>query len=167
MSVPIPPPDQTPLWRRLLAILLLAVWPAGALFLLLGSAAGEDSFLGRGFTALAGAPWWVAIGAAMALVVATLFAIPASLRLAADITIGASVFALILSWGLDPAIADTTGTPLWGCLLFSVGVAIVDAAHRRAETGHRAPPRRLTVSPGAGLLVFFGNISYASTPLFF
>ena len=66
MSVPIPPPDQTPLWRRLLAILLLAVWPAGALFLLLGSAAGEDSFLGRGFTALAGAPWWVAIGAAMA-----------------------------------------------------------------------------------------------------
>lgn len=118
MSVPIPPPDPykevPPLWRRLLVILLLAVWPAGALFLLLGSAAGEDSFLGRGFTALAGAPWWVAIGAAMALVVATLFAIPASLRLAADITIGASVFALILSWGLDPAIADTTGTPLWG-----------------------------------------------------
>ena len=182
MSVPIPPPDPykevPPLWRRLLVILLLAVWPAGALFLLLGSAAGEDSFLGRGFTALAGAPWWVAIGAAMALVVATLFAIPASLRLAADITIGASVFALILSWGLDPAIADTTGTPLWGCLLFSVGVAIVDAghtarrnggraAHRRVETGHKPRPARLIVSPGAGLLVFFGNISYASTPLFF
>lgn len=54
MSVPIPPPDPykevPPLWRRLLVILLLAVWPAGALFLLLGSAAGEDSFLGRGFT---------------------------------------------------------------------------------------------------------------------
>ena len=97
MSTPIPPPDQTPLWRRLLAILLLAVWPVVGFILLLGSAAGEDSFLGRGFTALAGAPWWVAIGAAMALVVATLFAIPASLRLAADITIGASVFALILS----------------------------------------------------------------------
>ena len=114
MSVPIPPPDlrkAPPLRQRLLTILLLAIWPAGALFLLLGSAAGEDSFLGRGFTALAGAPWWVAIGAAMALVVATLFAIPASLRLAADITIGASVFALILSWSLDPAIADTTGTP--------------------------------------------------------
>ena len=63
MSVPIPPPDPykevPPLWRRLLVILLLAVWPAGALFLLLGSAAGEDSFLGRGFTALDGAslPW--------------------------------------------------------------------------------------------------------------
>ena len=54
MSVPIPPPDQTPLWRRLLAILLLAVWPAGALFLLLGSAAGEDSFL---FSAGASLPW--------------------------------------------------------------------------------------------------------------
>ena len=52
MSVPIPPPDPykevPPLWRRLLVVLLLAVWPAGALFLLLGSAAGEDSFLGRG-----------------------------------------------------------------------------------------------------------------------
>lgn len=145
MSVPIPPPDPykevPPLRRRLLVILLLAVWPAGALFLLLGSAAGEDSFLGRGFTALAGAPWWVAIGAAMALVVATLFAIPASLRLAADITIGASVFALILSWGLDPAIADTTGTPLWGCLLFSVGVAIVDAGHTAQERRARRPPQ--------------------------
>ncbi len=145
MSVPIPPPDPyneaPPLWRRIIVVLLLAVWPAGALFLLLGSAAGEDSFLGRGFTALAGAPWWVAIGAAMALVVATLFAIPASLRLAADITIGASVFALILSWGLDPAIADTTDTPLWGCLLFSVGVAIVDAGHTAQERRARRPPQ--------------------------
>ena len=52
MSVPIPPPDPyneaPPLWRRIIVVLLLAVWPAGALFLLLGSAAGEDSFLGRG-----------------------------------------------------------------------------------------------------------------------
>lgn len=119
MSVPIPPPDPyneaPPLWRRIIVVLLLAVWPAGALFLLLGSAAGEDSFLGRGFTALAGAPWWVAIGA--------------------------SVFALILSWGLDPAIADTTDTPLWGCLLFSVGVAIVDAGHTAQERRARRPPQ--------------------------
>ena len=46
MSVPIPPPDPykevPPLRRRLLVILLLAVWPAGALFLLLGSAAGAS-----------------------------------------------------------------------------------------------------------------------------
>ena len=142
MSVPIPPNDQTPpLWRRLITTLLLAIWPAGGFLLLLGSAAGEESVIGRGFAALAGAPWWVAIGAAMALVVATLFAIPASLRLAADITIGASVFALILSWGLDPAIADTTGTPLWGCLLFSVGVAIVDAGHTAQERRARRPPQ--------------------------
>jgi len=58
-----------------------------------------------------------------------------------DITIGASVFALILSWGLDPAIADTTGTPLWGCLLFSVGVAIVDAGHTAQERRARRPPQ--------------------------
>lgn len=143
MSVPIPPPDPRyetpPLWRRLVTSLLLAVWPVGGFILLLGSAAGEESVIGRGFAALVEAPWWVAIGAAMALVVATLFAIPASLRLAADITIGASVFALILSWGLDPAIADTTGTPLWGCLLFSVGVAIVDAGHTAQERRARRP----------------------------
>lgn len=141
MSTPIPPPDQTPLWRRLLAILLLAVWPVGGFILLLGSAAGEESVIGRGFTTLVEAPWWTVIGVAIALVVATLFAIPASLRLAADITIGASVFALILSWGLDPAIADTTGTPLWGCLLFSVGVAIVDAGHTAQERRARRPPQ--------------------------
>ena len=141
MSVPIPPPDQTPLWRRLITALLLAVWPVGGFILLLGSAAGEESVIGRGFTALAGAPWWVAIGAAMALVVATLFAIPASLRLAADITIGASVFALILSWGLDPAIADTTGTPLWGCLIFSVGVSLIDAGHAIQERRAIRPPQ--------------------------
>lgn len=77
----------------------------------------------------------------MALVVATLFAIPASLRLAADITIGASVFALILSWGLDPAIADTTGTPLWGCLLFFIGVSLIDAGHAIQERRACPPPR--------------------------
>ena len=114
---------------------------AGALFLLLGSAAGEDSFLGRGFTALAGAPLWVAIGAAMALVVATLFAIPASLRLAADITIGASALALVLSWGLDPATTDITGTPLWGCLLFSVGIALIDAGYNLQERRAARPPQ--------------------------
>lgn len=36
MSVPIPPPDPyneaPPLWRRIIVVLLLAVWPAGALF---------------------------------------------------------------------------------------------------------------------------------------
>lgn len=52
MSVPIPPPDpynQAPsLWRRLTVILLLAIWPAGALILLLGSAAGEENPLGPG-----------------------------------------------------------------------------------------------------------------------
>lgn len=134
MSTPIPPHDQaSPLWRRLITALLLAVWPAGGLTFLLGSAAGEKNLLGRGFITLA--------GAAMTLVTATLFTIPASLRLAADITIGASVFALILSWGLDPAIADTTGTPLWGCLLFSVGVAIVDAGHTAQERRARRPPQ--------------------------
>lgn len=155
MSVPIPPPDpynQAPsLWRRLTVILLLAIWPAGALILLLGSAAGEENPLGRGFTTLAEAPWWALTSAAMALVTVTLFAIPASLRLAADITIRASSLALVMTWGLDPAIADTTGTPRRNG---------GRAAHRRAETGHRAPPRRLTVSPGAGLLVFFGSILY-------
>lgn len=148
MSVPIPPPDPykevPPLRRRLLVILLLAVWPAGALFLLLGSAAGEDSFLGRGFTALAGAPWWVAIGAAMALVVATLFVIPASLRLVADFVIGASSLALVMAWGLDPAIVThAAGTPLWGCLLFFIGVSLIDA-------GHAIQERRACPSPRSG-----------------
>lgn len=58
MSVPIPPPDQTPLWRRLITALLLAVWPVGGFILLLGSAAGEESVIGRGFAALVEAPWW-------------------------------------------------------------------------------------------------------------
>lgn len=82
MSTPIPPPDQTPLWRRLLAILLLAVWPVVGFILLLGSAAEESNLLGQGFATLVEAPWWVATGACMALVSATLFALPASLRVA-------------------------------------------------------------------------------------
>ncbi|MBB1579612.1 hypothetical protein HG426_001640 [Candidatus Saccharibacteria bacterium] len=145
MSVPIPPPnphDQTPLWRRLITTtLLLAIWPAGALILLLGSAAGEENPLGRGFTALAEAPWWALTSAAMALVTVTLFAIPVSLRLAADITIGASALALVLSWGLDPATTDITGTPLWGCLLFSVGIALIDAGYNLQERRAARPPR--------------------------
>lgn len=145
MSVPIPPPDpynQAPsLWRHLTVILLLAIWPAGALILLLGSAAGEENPLGRGFTTLAAAPWWALTSAAMALVTVTLFAIPASLRLAADITIGASSLALVMAWGLDPAIADTTGTPLWGCLLFSVGIALIDAGITLRERRASRPPQ--------------------------
>lgn len=76
MSTPIPPHDQaSPLWRRLITALLLAVWPAGGLTFLLGSAAGEKNLLGRGFITLVGAPWWVLAGAAMTLVTATLFTI--------------------------------------------------------------------------------------------
>ena len=106
----------------------------------LGSAAGEKNLLGRGFITLVGAPWWVLAGAAMTLVTATLFTIPVSLRLAADITIGASALALVLSWGLDPATTDITGTPLWGCLLFSVGIALIDAGYNLQERRAR-PPR--------------------------
>lgn len=113
----------------------------GALILLLGSAAGEENPLGRGFTALAEAPWWALTSAAMALVTVTLFAIPVSLRLAADITIGASALALVLSWGLDPATTDITGTPLWGCLLFSVGIALIDAGYNLQERRAARPPR--------------------------
>ena len=144
MSTPIPPPDPydetPPLWRRLVVFLLLAIWPVGGLFLLLGSAAGEESPLGQGFTALVEAPWWALAGAAMALVSATLLS-AASLRLAADSTIGASSLALLLSWGLDPAIADTTGTPLWGCLLFSVGIALIDAGITLQERRASRPPQ--------------------------
>lgn len=141
MSVPIPPPDQTPLWRRLITALLLAVWPVGGFILLLGSAAGEESVIGRGFAALVEAPWWAVTSACMALVTATLFAVPANLRVAADSTIGASALALVLSWGLDPAIADTTGTPLWDCLIFSVGVSLIDAGHAIQERRAIRPPQ--------------------------
>ena len=133
MSVPIPPPDQTPLWRRLITALLLAVWPVGGFILLLGSAAGEESVIGRGFAALVEAPWWVLAGAAMVLVTATLFTIPANLRVAGDIFIGASSLALLLAWGVDPATAQVADTPLWGCLLFSVGVSLIDAGHAIQE----------------------------------
>lgn len=142
MSTPIPPPDQTPLWRRLLAILLLAVWPVVGFILLLGSAAEESNLLGQGFATLVEAPWWVATGACMALVSATLFALPASLRVAGDFVIGASSLALMTAWAVDPATAThAADTPLWGCLLFSVGVAIVDAGHTAQERRARRPPQ--------------------------
>ncbi len=147
MSTPIPPLDprnQTPpLWRRLITTLLLAIWPVGAFLLLLGSAAGEESPspLGRGFTALVEAPWWATAGAAMALVTATLLCAPAAIRLVGDLIVGASAFALLLSWGLDPATTDIKGTPLWGCLLFCVGVSLIDAGHTTQERRASRPPR--------------------------
>lgn len=145
MSVPIPPPDphdQTPpLWRRLIAVLPLAIWPVGAFVLLLGSAAGEESPLGRGFTALAEAPWWAVIGAVMALVTAILLCVPATIRLVGDLIVGASSFALLLAWGLDPATTDITGTPLWGCLLFCVGIALIDAGITVQERRAARPPQ--------------------------
>ena len=144
MSTPIPPLDprnQTPpLWRRLITTLLLAIWPVGAFLLLLGSAAGEESPLGRGFTALTEAPWWAAIGAAMALVTATLLS-AASLRLVADFIIGASALALMIAWAVDPAMTQVAGTPLWGCLLFCVGVSLIDAGHTAQERRARRPPQ--------------------------
>ena len=144
MSTPIPPLDprnQTPpLWRRLITTLLLAIWPVGAFLLLLGSAAGEESPLGRGFTALTEAPWWAAIGAAMALVTATLLS-AASLRLVADFIIGASALALMIAWAVDPAMTQVAGTPLWGCLLFCVGVSLIDAGHTAQERWARRPPQ--------------------------
>lgn len=145
MSVPIPPPDpndQTPpLWRRLITTLLLAIWPAGGFLLLLGSAAEEKSPLGQGFVALAEAPWWALAGAAMALVSATLLGVPASLRLAGDLTIGTSSLALMTVWAVDPAAAQVADTPLWGCLLFSVGIALIDAGHNLQERRAARPPQ--------------------------
>ena len=141
MSVPIPPPDQTPLWRRLITALLLAVWPVGGFIILLGSAAGAESVIGQSFTALVEAPWWATAGAAMALVSATLLGVPATLRVAADLVIGASSLALLLSWGLDPAAAQVVGTPLWGCLLFTTGVSLIDAGHAIQERRACPPPR--------------------------
>lgn len=145
MSVPIPPPDlhnQTPpLWRRLITTLLLAIWPAGAFLLLLGSAAGEESSLGQVFATLVGAPWWAVIGAVMALVTATLLCTPATIRLVGDLIVGASAFALVLSWGLDPATTDVAGTPLWGCMLFCIGVSLIDAGHNLQERRAARPPQ--------------------------
>lgn len=140
MSVPMN--DQTPpLWRRLITTLLLAIWPAGGFLLLLGSAAEEKSPLGQGFVALAEAPWWALAGAAMALVSATLLGVPASLRLAGDLTIGASSLALMTVWAVDPAAAQVADTPLWRCLLFSVGIALIDAGHNLQERRAARPPR--------------------------
>lgn len=141
MSTPIPPPDPYNVWRRLVAVLLLAIWPVGGFILLLGSAAGEESAFGRGFIALTEAPWWVVIGAVMALVTATLLCASATIRLVGDLIVGASSLALLLAWGLDPATTDITGTPLWGCLLFSVGIALIDAGHNLQERRARRPPQ--------------------------
>ena len=152
MSVPIPPPDphdQTPppLWRRLIAAVSLGVWPWGTFLLLFGPVAGEENLLGQGFTTLTEAPWWVLAGATMALVSTALHfspasaglrrslgtGNPASLRLAAAATIGGCSLVLVTAWAADPAAAHAVGTPLWGCLLFSVGVSLIDAGHTIQE----------------------------------
>ena len=145
MSVPIPPPDPyneaPPLWRRIIVVLLLAVWPVGGFILLLGSAAGEENVIGRGFTTLVEAPWWTVIGVAISLVAATLLCVPATLRMAGDFIIGASALALMIAWAVDPATTQVAGTPLWGCLLFCVGVSLIDAGHTAQERRARRPPQ--------------------------
>ena len=152
MSVPIPPPDphdQTPppLWRRLIAAVSLGVWPWGTFLLLFGPVAGEENLLGQGFTTLTEAPWWVLAGACMMLVSTALHfssasaglrrslgtGNPASLRLAAAATIGGCSLVLVTAWAADPAAAHAVGTPLWGCLLFCVGVSLIDAGHTIQE----------------------------------
>lgn len=140
MSTPIPPPDPYNVWRRLVAVLLLAIWPVGGFILLLGSAAEEESPLGRGFTALAEAPWWALTGTFMVLVSATLLPLPATLRVAGDFVIGASVLALMTAWAVDPATTQVAGTPLWGCLLFCIGIALIDAGIT-AQERRASPPR--------------------------
>jgi hypothetical protein len=140
MSVPIPPPDPYNVWRRLVAVLLLAIWPVGGFILLLGSAAGEESAIGRGFAALVEAPWWAVTSACRGRYTATLFAVPANLRVAGDFVIGASALALMTAWAADPATAQVADTPLWGCLLFSVGVSLIDAGITLQERRAR-PPR--------------------------
>ena len=141
MSTPIPPPDPYNVWRRLVAVLLLAIWPVGGFILLLGSAAGEESVIGQGFATLVEAPWWTVIGVAIALVAATLLCIPATLRMAGDFIIGASALALMIAWAVDPATTQVAGTPLWGCLLFCVGVSLIDAGHTAQERRARRPPQ--------------------------
>ena len=145
MSVPIPPPDPyndaPPLWRRIIVVLLLAVWPVGGFILLLGSAAGEESVIGRGFTTLVEAPWWTVIGVAIALVAATLLCVPATLRMAGDFIIGASALALMIAWAVDPAAAQIVDTPLLGCSLFCTGIAIVDAGITIQERRAARPPQ--------------------------
>lgn len=139
MSTPIPPPDPYNVWRRLVAVLLLAIWPVGGFILLLGSAAGEESVIGQGFATLVEAPWWMVTSACMALVTTTLFVVPASLRLVGDFIIGASALALMIAWAVDPATTQVADTPLWGCLLFSVGVSLIDAGHNLQERRARPP----------------------------
>lgn len=75
----------------------------------------------------------------MALVTTTLFVVPASLRLVGDFIIGASALALMIAWAVDPATAQVADTPLWGCLLFSVGVSLIDAGHNLQERRARPP----------------------------
>ena len=77
----------------------------------------------------------------MALVSATLLGVPASLRLAGDLTIGTSSLALMTVWAVDPAAAQVADTPLWGCLLFSVGIALIDAGHNLQERRAARPPQ--------------------------
>lgn len=160
MSVPIPPPDphdQTPppLWRRLIAAVSLGVWPWGTFLLLFGPVAGEENLLGQGFTTLTEAPWWVLAGATMALVSTTLHfspasaglrrslgtGNPASLRLAAAATIGGCSLVLATAWAADPAATHAVDTPLWGCLLFSVGIALIDAGITLQERRASRPPQ--------------------------
>ncbi len=159
MSVPIPPPDPykevPPLWRRLIAAASLGVWPWGTFFLLFGPVAGEKNIVGRGFAVLANMPQWALIGTFMVLVSAALNFSPASaglrrslgtddpasLRLAADATVGGCSFALMAAWAADPAAAHAVGTPLWGCLLFSFGIALIDAGHTIQERRAARPPR--------------------------
>jgi len=151
VSTPVPPPDPRdetpPLWRRLIAAVSLGVWPWGTFFLLFGPVAGEKNVIGWGFAALANVPWWVLAGACMMLVSTALHFSsasaglrrslgtedPTSLRLAADTTVGGCSFALMAAWAADPAAAHAVGTPLWGCLLFCVGVSLIDAGHTIQE----------------------------------
>ena len=104
----------------------------------LRSRGGE--FIGRGFAALVEAPWWAVTSACMALVTATLFAVPANLRVAGDFVIGASALALMTAWAADPATTQVVGTPFWGYLLFFIGIALIDAGYNLQERRAR-PPR--------------------------
>ena len=75
-----------------------------------------------------------------ALVTATLFAVPANLRVAGDFVIGASALALMTAWAADPATTQVVGTPFWGYLLFFIGIALIDAGYNLQERRAR-PPR--------------------------
>lgn len=45
------------------------------------------------------------------------------------------------AWAADPAAAHAVGAPLWGCLLFSFGIALIDAGHTIQERRAARPPR--------------------------